>query len=192
MALGREGRRAAARQEILQACWALAAQHGLSGFTLRQVAAAVGIQAPSLYSYFSAKNAMYDAMFRTAGEDFAATMAAVPAHANPRDRLRAAARAYLSFCVADPVRHQLLFQRTLPGFEPSEEAYAPALDAYAHMRTAFAEIGISAARDLDLWTALVAGMAAQQLANDPDGRRWTRLINDATDMFLAHVSHRAN
>lgn len=188
MALGKEARRAAARQEILQACWELAAEHGLSGFTLRQVAAAVGIQAPSLYSYFSAKNAMYDAMFNTAAEDFAATMAAVPAHSDPRDRLRAAARAYLGFCVADPIRYQLLFQRTLPGFEPSAEAYTPALDTYAHLRSAFAEVGITADRHLDLWTALLAGMAAQQLANEPNGRRWTRLIDDATDMFLAHVN----
>lgn len=188
MVLGREGRRAAARQEILHACWELASEHGLSGFTLRQVAAAVGVRAPSLYSYFPAKNAMFDAMFRTAAEDFAATMSAVPALTNARDRLRAAGRAYLGFCIADPVRHQLLFQRTLPGFEPTTDAYAPAVEAYEHMRTALAEIGITATKHLDLWTALLSGMAAQQLANDPGGRRWTRLVNDSADMFLAHVT----
>jgi AcrR family transcriptional regulator len=190
MALGREARRANARQEILRACWDLAAQHGLSGFTVRQVAAAVGVQAPSLYSYFASKNAMYDAMFKEGSEAFASAMAAVPSSDHPRDRLRSAARAYLAFCTEDPVRHQLLFQRTLPGFEPSADAYAPALEAYQHMRGALAEIGIIGQRRLDLWTALLAGVAAQQLANDPGGRRWTRLVNEAADMFLGHVGMR--
>lgn len=187
MTLGREARRESARQEILQACWRLAAEHGLSGFTLRQVAAAVGIRAPSLYSYFGAKNDMYDAMFRSAAGDFAATMAAVPERGDTRRRLRAGARAYLRFCVEDPVRYQLLFQRTLPGVEPSAQAYAPAVAAYERMRISFAQLGIGQQRHPDLWAAMMTGMAAQQLSNDPGGMRWTRLANDATDMFLAHV-----
>lgn len=187
MSLGIAARQAAARHEILRACWRLAAEHGLSGFTLRQVAAAVGIRAPSLYSYFAAKNDMYDALFQEGAEAFAAAMAAIPAKAEPRDRLRAAARGYLAFCVADPVRHQLLFQRTVPGFEPSAGAYAPAVEAYEHMREAFAAVGVTRQRDLDLWTALLTGLASQQLANDPGGRRWTRLANEAADMFTDHV-----
>lgn len=191
MALGVEGRRAAARQEILDACWRLAAQHGLAGFTLRQVAATVGIQAPSLYSYFPSKNAMYDAMFRAGAEAFAGMVAAVPAHPDPRRRLRAAARTYLGFCVADAVRYQLLFQRTLPDFEPSPGAYAPALAAYEEMRREMAKVGITADRDLDLWTALMAGLASQQLANDPGGTRWVRLANQAADMFWLDVQRRS-
>lgn len=187
MQIGKEVRRVTARQEILAACWDLAAKHGLSGFTLRQVAAAVGVQAPSLYSYFSSKGEMYDAMFKEAGEAFASSMAAVPIHTSPRATLRGAARAYLSFCVMDPVRHQLLFQRTLPGFEPSADAYAPAQAAYAHLRRGFAQVGITRSAHLDLWTALLAGMATQQLANEPGGKRWIRLANEAADMFLDHV-----
>ncbi|WP_349903958.1 TetR/AcrR family transcriptional regulator [Parafrigoribacterium humi] len=187
MVLGRDARHAAARDEILRACRELAGEHGLSGFTLRQVAAAVGIQAPSLYSYFASKNDIYDALFRSDAEVFDATMAAISSRGTARTRLRAAARAYLEFCVDDPVRHQLLFQRTLPGFEPSAESYAPAIAAWGRMRDAFSEIGIVEARHLDLWTALLAGLAAQQLANDPGGSRWSSLADEAADMFLAHV-----
>lgn len=187
MALGITARREAARHEILRACWELAAEHGLAGFTLRQVAAAIGIRAPSLYSYFAAKNDMYDAMFRQGAEAFAAAMAVVPAYSAPRKRFRAAARAFLEFCVADSVRYQLLFQRTLPGFTPTADAYAPAVAAYQHMAEAFAEVGVTRPRDLDLWTALLTGMASQQLANDPGGARWTHLAGDAADMFADHV-----
>lgn len=37
---------------------------------------------------------------------------------------RRGARAFFEFCTADPVRYQLLFQRTIPGFVPSPTATA--------------------------------------------------------------------
>jgi hypothetical protein len=35
--------------------------------------------------------------------------------------------------------------------------------------------------------ALVTGLASQQLANDPGGDRYIRLIDDAVMMFAEHV-----
>ena len=54
-----------------------------------------------------------------------------------------------------------------------------------------AAAGITEQADLDLWTALLSGLASQQVANDPGGDRWLRLVDDAVDMFLAHVQPRA-
>jgi AcrR family transcriptional regulator len=56
-------RHAATRQEILDAAWRLARERGLGGWSLRDVAGAVGMRAPSLYGYFASKNAVFDAMF---------------------------------------------------------------------------------------------------------------------------------
>lgn len=39
----------------------------LSRITLREIAQRVGMRAPSLYSHFASKNAIYDAMFGQAG-----------------------------------------------------------------------------------------------------------------------------
>lgn len=185
MALGGEDRQAAARDKILRACWELAREHGLSGFTMRQIAAAVGVRAPSLYTYFTSKHAIYDAMFAEGNAAFRDAVLAVPSSANRREQLRAAAAAFVRFCVADPVRFQLLFQRTLPGFQPSPRSYAPAVEALEAMRAAFAHVGITRPDHLDLWTALVTGLASQQLANDPAGDRWIRLTDAAADMFVA-------
>ncbi len=44
-------------------------------------------------------------------------------------------------------------------------------------------------RDTDLLTALLSGLASQQLANDPDGDRWRRLSREAAEMFVTHVTH---
>ncbi len=43
-------------------------------------------------------------------------------------------------------------------------------------------------RHLDLWTAILSGIVEQQNANDPGGDRWTRLIDDAIDMFFAFTT----
>lgn len=147
----------------------------------------MGIRAPSLYSYFASKNAMYDAMFKAAAEEFYSAMKAVPAYRNPRQRLRGVARAYVDFCAADRVRHRLLFQPSLPGFSPSPEARQPAMDCYDHMRAAMADVGITSARHLDLWTALLAGLASHQLNRPPGDSGGRRLVAEAVEMFAAHA-----
>jgi hypothetical protein len=44
--------------------------------------------------------------------------------------------------------------------------------------------GITEARHVDMWTALVTGLVDQQVSNDPGGDRWTRLIDESVAMFL--------
>ena len=56
-------RREATRREIIEASWAVARDVGLSQLTLRDVAERVRMRAPSLYTHFDSKNAIYDAMF---------------------------------------------------------------------------------------------------------------------------------
>jgi AcrR family transcriptional regulator len=185
---GKGARHERARDAILAACWEVAREKGLAGFSLRDVATAVGIQPPSLYSYFPSKNAIYDAMFAAGNRELLARMEQVRPVGSVEEQLRAAGEAFVGFCVEDPTRHQLLFQRTVPGFEPSAEAYAVAERAYAVMRTAFASLGITDEAHLDIWTALLSGLAAQQLANQPAGDRWTVLVADAVSMFTAFVA----
>ena len=47
-----------------------------------------------------------------------------------------------------------------------------------------ASLGITAQGDIDLYVALIGGLADAQLANDPGGDRWARLLDRAVDMFL--------
>ena len=44
---------------------------------------------------------------------------------------------------------------------------------------------MGAPEQVDLWTALVTGLASQQVSNDPGGDRWRRLLDPAVGMFLA-------
>ncbi len=180
-------RRAAATAEIVEAAWTLADRDGLNGFSLRDVAKAVSMQPPSLYSYVSSKHDLFDLMFRQAYDELLAELQVLPAQPDPRAEFLQAARAFLSYCTSRPARYTLLFLRTVPGFVPSEQSMDRALELYDGLRTRTAALGVTRQQDLDLWTALVSGLANQQIANDPGGDRWERLLEDALSMYLAHV-----
>lgn len=184
----RAERHTATKREILDAAWRLARERGLAGWSLRDVATEVGMRAPSLYVYFDSKNALYDAMFAEGCTQLLARLeplesaaAGVPAV----DLLRRGTSVFLDFCVEDPARFQLLFLRTLPGFEPTAESYALATDVLRKGTAVLDTVGVGAPEQVDLWTALVSGLATQQISNDPGGDRWVRLLDGAVDMFLA-------
>jgi AcrR family transcriptional regulator len=181
----RAERREATRQEILAAAWDIVHEAGLANLTLREIAIRVGMQPPSLYTHFASKNAVYDAMFeqgwRTALELFQDRAPSLPT--DPRARLLSIALTYFDFAVQDLARHQIMDVRTLPDFAPSERAYRPAREGYEKMRELLNGVGIRRQADFDVYTALIAGFVSQQLANDPGGGRWRRLLPRAIDMY---------
>jgi AcrR family transcriptional regulator len=182
----REARRHSAHEAIIDAAWSLVIEEGLAGLSLRDLAGRAGITAPTVYSYFDSKNAIYDAMFGRAATEFEVKMAEPYDNGDPREVLVAIANRFSLFCTSSPTRYQLLFQRTLPGFEPSPESYAPAVRALAGVRELLALNGITEERHSDIWTALIIGLVDQQISNDPGGDRWTRLIDESVNMFIAH------
>ena len=178
-------RREATRGEILEAAWELAQEKGLAEFTLRDIAERVGMRAPSLYTHFASKHAIYDAMFGQAWSEYeqvALTELADLPEA-PRAAIRRSARVFFDFAVAIPARHQLMNQRTIPGFEPSPESYASAVRVLELGRQIFHQHGIADPGVFDIWVAMIAGMINQQLANDPGGTRWSALLDRAVDIW---------
>jgi AcrR family transcriptional regulator len=182
-------RREATRTEILQVAWELAQQQGLAEFTLRDLAERVGMRAPSLYTHFESKHAIYDAMFGQAWSDYEQVALAELANRPkaPRAVIRRAARLFFDFAVANPARHQLMNLRTIPGFEPSAESYAPAVRVLQLGQQLFRDLGVSDPADFDIFTAIIDGMINQQLANDPGGTRWSALLDRAVDIWADGV-----
>jgi AcrR family transcriptional regulator len=182
-------RREATRAEILETAWELAQQQGLAEFTLRDLAERVGMRAPSLYTHFASKHAIYDAMFGQAWSDFEEiALAELPdLPKTPRAAIRQVARVFFDFAVANRARHQLMNQRTIPGFEPSAESYAPAVRVLELGKQIFRDLGLTDPSDIDIWEAMIAGMINQQLANDPGGTRYSVLLDRATDIWADGV-----
>lgn len=184
----RTRRREQTRREILEAAWRLARRDGIAGLSLRELAGEVGMQAPSLYTYFESKAAIYDAMFAAGYRQLDEALADLVIDVDdPVGSLATHIAAFVDFCRASVPRHQLLFTRAVPAWEPSPAAYAVSRASYARMTDRLAGLGIHDPRDLDLLTALTSGLASQQLANDPDGDRWRALSRDAAQMALTHA-----
>ncbi|GAA1561056.1 hypothetical protein GCM10009789_12890 [Kribbella sancticallisti] len=184
----REARRESARAAVLAAAWELVREDGLASLSLRELARRAGITTPTVYAYFESKNAIFDAMFAEAARSFVEVKAGLPVTDDPRRDLFTEAEAFVRFCVDDVPRYQLLFQRSVPGFTPSPESYELAVGALEVTRELLARNGVHDPRHLDIWTAVTTGLVDQQVSNEPGGDRWTRLVDDVTQMFLARYA----
>ncbi len=185
----RSRRLKSARADILAVAWELARENGLAGLSLRDLARRVGMAAPSLYSYFDSKHALYDAMFADGWQSLLDLGGPEPGE-DLRSALRNSQRMYVDWALEDPVRYQLLNQRTIPGFEPSPASYALAQEAYRlGFSTLEAHVQLTQ-QDRDLMTAVVAGLLNQQIANDPGGTRWADLVDDVVDLLVPRLQQR--
>lgn len=183
----RSRRHEVVKRQIVDAAWSLAEELGIAGLSLRELARRVGMQAPSLYTYFGSKDEIYDAMFHQGYAQLAEAQAEWLAHVgafSPEEALTYSLRAWMEFCRASIARYQIMFTRAIPGWQPSAEAYAASVSQYESMAEAFASIGIDDEETLRLSMALSAGLVSQQLANDPGGDEWAALVPTAARMLL--------
>jgi AcrR family transcriptional regulator len=182
-------RREAKIASIVEAAWGLARRDGIQLLSLHALAKEVGMRQPSLYSYFDSKNALYDVMFADGNRELLARLDSLELPADSRVALKVLLRAFIDFALEDPARNSLLFRRVIPGFEPSAESYALAVDALSSVVAVMNEAGVTDSGDVDCMIALVAGLVEAQLSNEPGGDRWLRHLDRMVDLLAddAHV-----
>lgn len=190
MSTARNRRRQSMIDEVVDAAWALVHEQGLAGLSMRDLGERVGLHASSIYQYFPSKLDIYDALFAQGHRQLHAAMADLDRTSDPVSVFRAGSARFTAFCTDDPVRYQLLFQRTIPDFEPSAASMALAWQSYQDMVGVLASLGVADGPDVDLWSAIQIGLTDQQIANDPGGQRWASQLDRAIDMFLAFVRTR--
>jgi AcrR family transcriptional regulator len=180
----------AKRSRIIDNAWSLARRDGLVGISLRDLADSVDLRQPSLYAYFESKLDLYDAMFEDGQRQLLDRCQAREPLANPREELVAVVEDLVRFSSEDVVRHQLLFQRTIAGFEPSVSAMEPAVQFVDLMIERLRAAGVDGRGDVDVFSAIVSGLAHQQVANDPGGERWVLLARRVVEALVADVDRR--
>jgi AcrR family transcriptional regulator len=93
----------------------LFAEHGYAAVTMDEIATAVGVTKPLLYTYFGNKERLYIACMERAGDSLTATVAeAVEATDSPGDALGAGVHAFFAFLDSDRAAWAVLFDETLP------------------------------------------------------------------------------
>jgi hypothetical protein len=139
------------------------------------------------HSYFESKSAIYDVMFAKSWSQCIDEVTPSITSRERRGLLLQIGHSFAAFSVRDPVRYQLMCQRVIPGYVPTPDVYAVAVEAFERTASRLREVGIDGPRDIDLWTALLTGLIDQQIANDLGGERWLRLIDDAVDMYVDRI-----
>ena len=133
--------RAAARRtvvvrEILDAAWDLMAREGVAEVSVREVARSIGLRQQSLTYYFPTKATLLDALFADGFSDLGRVFEGLPENHDAVEALADLAVAVVDDAVAHPARYHLMFQRTVPGFEPTEESHAVALTVTIQFQSA--------------------------------------------------------
>ena len=183
-------RREAKVASIVGSAWALARDHGIGGVTLHALAREVGMRQPSLYAYFDSKNALFDAMFADGNRQLLERLDALKVPGDPRAAVKKFMQAFVTFALEDTGRCLLLFQRPVPGFEPSPESYAYAQKVLDLTVGVLRAAGVEDQGDIDCFVAMVAGLIDAQMSNDPGGNRWVRHLDRLTDMYLDDAKRR--
>jgi len=102
-------------EQTLNEAHALFAERGYAAVKMDEIAAAVGVTKPLLYTYFGNKERLYVACMERAGDALTAEIAdAVAASVGPADALGAGVRAFFSFLDDDRAAWAVLFDETLP------------------------------------------------------------------------------
>lgn len=120
--------------DIVAATLELVGLHGRTGFTMRDVAGAVGIQAPSLYGRFADRSALLAAVELELWGRLGRALARAPRSSDPVRALTAQARAYRAFAKANPRGYALIFdaeaERSEAGKRARAAGLAPGLPAF--------------------------------------------------------------
>ncbi|PKQ25542.1 MAG: hypothetical protein CVT64_08965 [Actinobacteria bacterium HGW-Actinobacteria-4] len=112
------------RGAILAEATRLFREHGVDGFSMRQIADAIGYSATTIYLHFKDKNHLMYAVCESGFAEFGASLAAAAAsESDARERLRAIGRAYVDFALTHPLHYDVMFIR------PKEWAIGPLTDA---------------------------------------------------------------
>ncbi len=138
---------------ILQAAQSLLDAGGPAALNMRPLAAALGVQASSLYRHFSDREALLQALEDVAASEFNQVLQAASSGKTPRAALWAAAEAYQDRARHYPHRYGLLLSPRAPGVAhpgPSKDLWNTVL----HLVSALSHQPDDTTRTVALWAYL--------------------------------------
>jgi AcrR family transcriptional regulator len=103
------------REQLCEAATRLFSERGRDGFTIRELAAALGVSAMTPYRYFRDKEEILAAVRARVFDRFAATLeAAYPGRGNAIEKSRAVGKAYVKFAFEEPAAYRMMFDLAQP------------------------------------------------------------------------------
>src|SRR5262249_21707619 len=116
--------RAQVRDEVKAAALRQLAEGGPQALSINAIAKELGVSGPALYRYFAGRDELLTELVVEAYDDLGRAVADAADRARgraARERLRALARAYRKWALAQPHRYSLLFAAPVPGYDAHAE-----------------------------------------------------------------------
>ena len=172
-------------ERLVAAALQLLREESPADLTVRRIAEVAGTTTMCLYTGFGSRDGLLDAVYAQGFEQLRRDMAQAKLVADPGEAVRRLLQAYRAFALANPGLYGLLFERVLPGFDPSPQVRRTALDTTFGLLTAQAgrllgtdpQDGASREFGYTLW-ALTHGLVSLELiarqpqpAGRPSARR---------------------
>ncbi len=115
-------------ERLIAAALQLLREEGPADLTVRRIANVAGTTTMCLYTGFGSRDGLLDAVYAQGFEQLRETMTQAGLVADPAEAVLALLHAYRAFALANPGLYGLLFERVLPGFDPSLQVRRTALD----------------------------------------------------------------
>lgn len=184
-------------EDIVQIARNMMQVDGAASLSFNAIARQLGIKPPSLYTYFDSKHAIYDELFRRGWKQFLQQSEQYFTQDGPlHQKLVRIFESYMRFAQENPDYYQIMFQRPVPNFVPSEESLAVSFTALARFTEYLQNVlesekvdpGIPYEQARDIIIALNHGLTEQHLANNPElpvgEGRYGGLIHQSVAMLL--------
>jgi AcrR family transcriptional regulator len=161
---------------ILEVARAVMREDGVAALNLQEIARRVGMRAPSLYTYFPSKIAIYEALYVMGIRLYRQRVEQIiEQYGASWESIEAAFTNSLEFAKEYPELYQLVFERPVPHFVPSQEGIAEGqklaeISCKAMERlvdSGLAVPGVTPQQADNLFIALMNGLTALHMANEP-------------------------
>jgi AcrR family transcriptional regulator len=173
------------RTQILDVAREIVVREGFDALSMRKIAEAVGYSPASLYLHFASRDAIAHALCT---EGHAQLLEFLHAHddvAEPGERLKAIAHAYVEFGKAHPAMYRLIFMQNPAYTEAAFDDVPPAGEtALSMLKRALALVHHPAARAETLWAALHGIVSLSLMAQTAFTAPTEKLVDETLDLFL--------
>jgi AcrR family transcriptional regulator len=180
------------RPRLLEVASQLLMSVGPESLTVRRIAAEANCPTTVIYTMFGSKEGLAEALYLEGFERFRRRLEAVPARNDPLEHLAALGPAYRDACLNEPSYYSLMFERAIPGFEPSERARTLARAALNILDRIIADC-ISAGHLIPtqprkiadaLWAAAQGAISLERAGHFRDSRNYEVVTEAAICCFL--------
>jgi AcrR family transcriptional regulator len=115
---------------LLRSAVDLLEAEGPDALTVRRIAAAAGVSPTGVYNHFDGKNGIVDAIFRRGFATLTDAMAVLAETHDPAEALLQGGRLYRALALEHPTTYSVMFLKSVPGFEPSDESHLAAIRSF--------------------------------------------------------------